>query len=138
MSRPQETIEVSEWLEELPDVYWMCRDVGHAWGGSQTLWKLGWGLKGRALRCLRCGARKEQLLSEGAVHWSRMEYPTDYVKPKNVRKGRVTRAQVRDVALTHAEVAKGDPPEVLGRMFSKLTSLPTKKDKIRQRAAGAV
>jgi len=99
----------------------MCRDVGHAWGGSQTLWKLGWGMQGRALSCLRCGARKEQLLALGSVHWSRMEYPTDYVKPANVRKGRISRAEVRDVALAHAEWSKESPPVALDRMFSKLT-----------------
>lgn len=67
----------------LPDVYLLCRDLGHAWEVADV--QRGQGMLQRGLICSRCGTHRQQAftLASGQARPgpSRYRYPQGYLVP---------------------------------------------------------
>ena len=82
-------------IEELETKMLLCRDTRHMWEGAEKMWSLGRGIHGRLLICFRCGTKKTQVIHNGRILNSRMEYQDDYLRPKGQGHGRVKLQDVR-------------------------------------------
>lgn len=72
----------------------LCRDLQHSWS-PYTARRDGKGFL-RTLKCIRCGATKDQHLDEsGYILRSSMIYPPGYVRPGEGRLTRDERAALR-------------------------------------------
>lgn len=112
---------VGEWLGTLPTEFIDCRDTRHSWSGGRDMWRLGHGFRGRALVCRTCGARKEQLIDKaGRIVVSRMDYPTDYVKPAGLPSGRISVTLLRGQVEERSTIRPEAPPELLVAAYNRI------------------
>ena len=111
---------LQKWFKSMPKSYATCRDVRHAWDHTDSYWNAGtFGMAVRELVCIRCEAKKYQILSKstGKVMAVKYKYPDGYRKPKSTV--RVGPANFRQVLLKQ-KPTKQAPSEEVSELVSRL------------------
>jgi hypothetical protein len=81
-------VQLDEWVQDLPERYLLCRDIGHNWR-PLTARITDAHTYTRTMRCTRCHTERHQDLSiYGAILSSGYTYPDGYLAPPN--SGRMT------------------------------------------------
>lgn len=81
--RQSVSAEAPRWAESLPDDFLLCRDVGHVWKAHTARWISEDGTFERTLRCGRCHALRDQILSaSGHPLRHSYRYPEGYLAPR--------------------------------------------------------
>lgn len=113
---------LEEWFNSMPKSYATCRDVRHAWDHTDEYWNAGparqhpmaLGMAVRELACIRCGAKKYQILNKtsGKIMAVKYKYPDGYRKPKSTV--RVGPANFRQLLLQQKPTKQAPSEEVSG------------------------
>lgn len=88
--KPQQSID------DIPDEFLLCRDLGHAWAPFDVKISRKYGEIHRVLQCRSCPTQRTQILSmDGSIMRSKYEYPENYVLTGVGRLSSADRAHVR-------------------------------------------
>lgn len=94
--KPQHTID------DIPDEFLLCRDLGHAWAPHDVRISRKYGEIHRILQCRSCPTQRTQILSlDGEIKRSRYEYPEGYVLVGVGHLSVADRAHVRVMSTGH-------------------------------------
>lgn len=75
--------EIPKWVEQLPDTFLLCRDLGHHWADYQARFVKSDNVYERVLSCSRCATQRIQTLSvSGHVLGGHYTYTRGYLAPK--------------------------------------------------------
>ncbi len=89
-------------IDDIPDDYLLCRDLGHAWAPHDVKVSRKAGEIHRVLKCRNCPTERTQILStSGFIVRSRYEYPEGYVLPGIGRLSSDDRAHIRVSSTQH-------------------------------------
>jgi len=100
--------KIKDWIESLPEIFWICREshdrvMSHNFGISKKYY-------GRRWTCRRCGYSYDQIVHNGFIVWTgNRHYPTDYLKPPDLKGIEVNKAEFR--RLVHEMLDETEIPE---------------------------
>lgn len=89
-------------VDDIPDEYLLCRDLGHAWAPSDVKISRKFGEIHRILQCRSCPTQRTQVLSlDGGLKKNKYDYPEHYTLHGIGRLTVDDRAHIRVVSTNH-------------------------------------
>lgn len=96
------TEKLQQSIEDIPEEFLLCRDLGHAWAPHDVKISRKYGEIHRVLQCRSCPTQRTQILEmDGSIKRSRYEYPEGYVLSGVGHLSIADRASIRVASTNH-------------------------------------